>query len=495
MYFRTRHEATEQELALAEIVTTAAAVIIQNHHDNLKRTKAEEAVRHSEEKLRELNTRLQETDKAKTAFFNNVSHEFRTPLTLLIGPLEEVIKSGKSKMHADDLLKLQFSYRSATRLQKLVTTLLDFARIEAGKLEAYYQPVDFSKTTTELAGNFRSAIEKAGLKYVVKAEQIAEVIYLNREMWEKIVFNLLSNAFKFTHKGKIEVIIREKKKSAELHIKDTGTGIASKDIHRIFDRFTRIEGTNARTNEGTGIGLALVRELVNAHGGSIKVKSVQGVGSEFIVAIPKGKAHFAKHQIFENRERQPPQDLKDSFAEEILGWLPEDVRIAKRNLKRYQKDGVSKILIVEDNADMRDYLTTVLSEDDHKIFAMEDGLKVLAFLEQGGHADLILADVMMPVMDGFEMIKKLKPIRRLLTFPSSFLPHEHQKIQGSKDCASARMLTSPNHFQRKNFERLCSRVSRGRIKGKRVNKVTVHGSQFTAISLSDRDGGAYSVDS
>lgn len=411
----------------------------------LEQARAEEALRKSEEQLRALNARLQETDKAKTIFFNNVSHEFRTPLTLLIGPLEELIKSGGSKLLPDDMQKLQFAYRSAIRLQKLVTILLDFARIEAGKLEAYYQPTDFSKTTVELASTFRSAIEKAGLKYVVKAEQIAEPIYLNREMWEKIVFNLLSNAFKFTHKGKIEVIIREKKKNAELHVKDTGVGIASKDIHRIFDRFIRIEGMKARTNEGTGIGLALVRELVAVHGGAIKVKSTEGTGSEFIVSIPKGKAHFAKHQIFENRERPHVPDLKDSFVKEVLGWLPEDVKNSRRRLKQYQKEGASRVLIVEDNADMREYLTTVLSEDDHKIFAIEDGQKVINFLEEGGHADLIVADVMMPVLDGFEMVRTLKANPKFADIPVILLTAkatEEAKIEGLRLGADA-YLTKP----------------------------------------------------
>jgi len=411
----------------------------------LERARAEEALRQNEEKLRELTARLQKTDKAKTAFFNNVTHEFRTPLTLLLGPIEELIKSGESKFTTGDMQKLQFAYRSATRLQKLVTALLDFARIEAAKIEAYYQPTDLSKLTTELASNFRSAIEKAGLKYIVKIEQISDPVYLNRDMWEKIVFNLLSNAFKFTHKGKIEVIVRDKKKKAELRVRDTGVGIAQKDIDRIFERFTRIEGTHARTNEGTGIGLALVRELVLAHGGVIKVKSVQGTGSEFIVSIPKGKAHFAAHQIFENRDRLPVQDIKQSFVGEILGWLPEDVKNSKKILKQYQKDCTARILVVDDNADMRDYLAAILSEEDYKIFPMEDGQKVIEFLEGGGQADLILADIMMPVLNGLDMTRKLKANQKFTDIPVILLTAktaEDSKIEGLHVGADA-YLTKP----------------------------------------------------
>jgi len=428
-----RHWTDAERLLLEEIA--------ERTWTSIERAKKENALRRNEEKLRELNIKLQETDKAKTAFFNNVSHEFRTPLTLIIGPLEELMKSGRSKMVPDDLQQLHFAFRNAVRLQKLVTTLLDFARIEAGRLEAYYQPTDFSKITLELASNFRSAIEKAGLKYVVKVEQVAESIYLNHEMWEKIVFNLLSNAFKFTQTGKIEVSIREKKKHVELKVKDTGVGIAPKDIDRIFERFSRIEGAVARTHEGTGIGLALVKELVAAHGGAINVKSTEGVGSEFTVSIPKGKEHFAKNQILENREAR---GVKESSQEAASGWLPQEAKNVIQQLK-YRAEGASRILVVEDNGDMRLYLATVLSEDGHEIVPMENGQQVITFLEKGGHADLILADVMMPVMDGFETTKRLKANPKFASIPVVLLTAkdtEESKIESRRWGADA-YLTKP----------------------------------------------------
>ncbi|HEY0653490.1 MAG TPA: ATP-binding protein [Chryseosolibacter sp.] len=398
----------------------------------VERAKADDSLRKNEQRLRDVNTKLQQTDKAKTKFFHNVSHEFRTPLTLLLGPLDDVIKSVKSKLVLDDQQKLQFLHRSAVRLQKLVNTLLDFARIEGGKIEAFYQPTDFGSTTVELAANFRSAIEKAGLKYVVKADETLEHVYLNREMWEKIVFNLLSNAFKFTHHGKIEVNIRDKKKTVELRVKDSGIGIADKNLERIFDRFTRIEGIHARTYEGTGIGLALVRELVAAHSGVIKVKSAVGVGSEFIISIPKGKAHLSKQQIYESKERLGGEDIKAAFIEELLGWRPEDDKVLKRKLKNFQKDGASRILIAEDNADMRDYLTHMLSDDYH-ILALEHGKKVVDYFNDGGEADLILADVMMPEIDGFKLVELMKSNPKLSEIPLILLSArttEEAKISG-----------------------------------------------------------------
>jgi signal transduction histidine kinase len=385
-----------------------------------------------EHMLKELNAKLQEMDKVKTNFFHNVSHEFRTPLTLLLGPLEEVMNSGKSKLTTEDVQRLQFSHRSAMRLQKLVNTLLDFSRIEAGKLEAFYQPTDFCKTTIELAANFRSAIEKGGLKYVVKADEVLEPIYLNREMWEKIVFNLLSNAFKFTQSGKIEVRLRNKKKTVELHVKDSGIGIAEKNLERIFERFTRIEGSRARTYEGTGIGLALIRELVSVHGGTIKVKSQEGQGSEFIVSIPKGKSHLPKQQIYESKEQLPGKGMRESYVDEALGWIPEDVRAFKRRVKKYEQSNEAKILIVEDNADMRAYLTNLLC-DDYEVLAMEHGKKVIDFLNDGGQTDLILADVMMPEIDGYQLTKVIKSNPKYSEIPVVLLSaktSEKSKIGG-----------------------------------------------------------------
>lgn len=391
------------------------------------------ARKEAEQGLKELNTRLQEIDKAKTNFFNNVSHEFRTPLTLLLGPLEEVLKSGKSKLSPDDAQKLEFSFRNAMRLQKMVNTLLDFARIEAGKLEAFYQPTDFCKLTIDLASNFRSAIENAGLKYIVKSEVINEPVYLNREMWEKIVFNLLSNAFRFTQRGKIEVIIRNKKKNVELRIKDSGVGIAAKNHRRVFERFTRIEGTHARAFEGTGIGLALTRELVLANGGNIKLKSEEKIGSEFIVSIPKGKDHLPRQQIYETWENLSGDLPAGPFVEEISGWRPEDEKLVQHKLKKYRDGNGLRVLIAEDNADMREYLTSVLSGDKYEVHALEDGQKVLNFLRKGGAADLILADVMMPGVDGYELVQWLKGDPKFSDIPIILLSGrstEEAKIEG-----------------------------------------------------------------
>jgi signal transduction histidine kinase/CheY-like chemotaxis protein len=400
--------------------------------DVTSRKNAEEALRTSEVRLQQANNRLQEMNKAKTDFFNNISHEFRTPLALLMGPLGDIVNANKLNLSPEEFHKLELSYRGATRLQKLVNTLLDFATIEAGKIEAFYQPTDITRLTVDLASHFRSAIEAAGLKFVVKAETISEPIYLNREMWEKIVFNLISNALKFTHKGKIQIVVHEKNRSVEFRVKDTGVGISAKNADRIFERFVRIEGNKGRVYEGSGIGLALVRELVWAHKGNIKVRSEEGDGAEFIVTIPKGKNHLDPKQVYENKKQLPAALISDMFVEEATGWLPEDQKTRKKKEKEFDQHNGTRILIADDNADMREYLVSILS-DKYKVLAVEHGRKVIDFLEKGGQADLIISDVMMPEMNGYEVVDFMKSNSKYRNIPVILLSArttEQAKIEG-----------------------------------------------------------------
>jgi PAS domain S-box-containing protein len=360
--------------------------------------------------LKELNSRLRELDRIKTEFFNNVSHEFRTPITLILGPLQDVMENKQGTIQPDDLEKLKMVNRNGVRLRKLVNNLLDFASIEAGKLEAFYQPTDIVSFTEDLSSNFRSLIEKAGLRYVVKLDPVDEPIYINHEMWEKIVLNLISNAFKFTQHGRIEVLLNSMKKHIRLTVRDTGAGISNDNIPRIFERFARIENAKARTYEGSGIGLALVKELVAMHGGTIKVNSTIGEGSEFIISIPKGKAHLPASQIFSKAEVKSP-GLAPAYLAEMNGWLSPTRRYAKSSSDVAQESTAPQkrkpvVLVADDNADMRSYLKNTLA--DYSVNLVEDGTKALEVLEKGYKPDLILTDVMMPEMDGFELIQHLQ---------------------------------------------------------------------------------------
>jgi signal transduction histidine kinase len=398
---------------------------------------------------------LAELDRAKTTFFSNVSHEFRTPLTLILGPLEDALADTKERWQRD---RLELLHRNALRLQKLVNTLLDFSRLEAGRIQASYEPTDLAAFTAELASVFRSAVEKAGMRLVADCPPLSEPVYVDRDMYEKVVLNLLSNAFKFTLEGEIEVKLRNSEcglreesgrrqseiqnpQSAILTVRDTGTGISEEQLPHIFERFHRIEGARARTHEGTGIGLSLVQELVKLHGGTVSVESVVGEGSTFTVSIPKGKAHLPADRIGTERQLASTALAAEHYLEEALRWLPAEsggkdqeagargqeagVREVEAGVARQgPEQAVSscsltpapclpapaarpRIVWADDNADMRDYVGRLLAPL-YDVEAVADGQAALTAVQRQP-PDLVLADVMMPQLDGFACCRRFAP--------------------------------------------------------------------------------------
>jgi signal transduction histidine kinase/CheY-like chemotaxis protein len=271
---------------------------------------------------------LAELDRAKTAFFSNVSHEFRTPLTLMLGPLEELLARFAGALPRDGRDLAAVAHRNGLRLLRLVNTLLDFSRIEAGRAEASYEPTDLAALTAELASSFRSACERAGLRLDVACRSLPEPVFVDRDMWEKVVLNLLSNAFKFTLEGGIAVRLAATPAGAELRVSDTGVGVPEAELPRLFERFHRIEGQRGRSFEGSGIGLALVHELVRLHGGSIRVGSEAGRGTTFTVALPFGTAHLPAERVRGPRTRSPVSARGAAYAEEALRWLSGDEAVA-----------------------------------------------------------------------------------------------------------------------------------------------------------------------
>src|SRR5579863_692993 len=184
---------------------------------------------------------LAEIDRAKTAFFSNVSHEFRTPLTLMLGPVEELLARSHTELAPAARNQLELVNRNGARLLRLVNNLLDFSRIEAGRMQAIYLPTDLAAFTEDLASVFRSAMDKAGLRFELDCPRLGEPVFVDRGMWEKIVLNLISNAFKFTFEGKVSVSLTQAGDRAELQVRDTGVGIPAQEIPRLFDRFHRVE--------------------------------------------------------------------------------------------------------------------------------------------------------------------------------------------------------------------------------------------------------------
>ncbi|HEY9838614.1 MAG TPA: HAMP domain-containing sensor histidine kinase, partial [Vampirovibrionales bacterium] len=275
---------------------------------------------------------LAQIDRAKTIFFNNVSHEFRTPLTLMLAPAEDALADTETPLPPIQRDRMQLIQRNGLRLLKLVNTLLDFSRIEAGRIQAVYEPTDLAALTAELASTFRSLIEQAGMSFVVDCPPLPEAIYVDREMWEKIVLNLLSNAFKFTLTGTITVRLQKIEGHVELTVADTGIGIPPREIPHLFERFHRVKGAQGRSFEGSGIGLSLVQELVKLHGGSVQVKSELEQGSCFIVSIPTGFSHLPSDRLRQG-EAQDIGVLRPlvfttaratPYIEEAWRWLPSE---------------------------------------------------------------------------------------------------------------------------------------------------------------------------
>lgn len=360
---------------------------------------------------------LTELDRAKTVFFSNVSHEFRTPLTLLLGPLEDLLPKAAAWDEADRAL-LHTIHRNGLRLLKLVNSLLDFSRIEAGRAQAKFEPTDLAAFTTDIAGSFRSAIETAGLRFGVECERLPRLVAVDRDMWEKIVLNLLSNALKYTLSGTITVRLTSLSNGVALEVGDTGTGIAPEEHERIFDRFHRVTSAQGRTHEGTGIGLALVRELARLHGGDAEVTSVVGQGSTFMVTLPweAGEEHATNAIDDQGKPGNPLAKIETPTPIRAEAFLAEASRWGGRSASSPASAVTSPdvgnggmggyILVVDDNADMRDYVVRLLGSD-FTVGTACDGVEALEAIREA-RPDLVLSDVMMPRLDGFGLLTALR---------------------------------------------------------------------------------------
>jgi len=419
---------------------------------------------------------LAELDRAKTVFFSNVSHEFRTPLTLMMGPLEESLEQ-EATLPEPDRQRIELALRNGRRLLKLVNTLLDFSRIEAGKVEASYEATDLGAFTAELASNFRSATERAGLALVIDAEPLPEFAYVDRDMWEKVILNLLSNAFKFTFAGEIRVSIApHDSNSARVTVSDTGTGIAAHELPRLFDRFHRVEGARGRSFEGSGIGLALVRELVQLHGGTLSVQSTLGIGSTFQIILPLGAEHLGGKAVRDAPSRSATHARV--FVEEALKWLPDSADAGghgddhgtgdPHGAHREPAAGLPQatasghVLLADDNADMRGYVRRLLVDQGYSVETVEHGEAALAAARRRV-PDLILSDVMMPRLNGFELLDAVRDDAALKGIPFILLSAragEEARVEGLQAGADD-YLTKP-FAARELTARVASAVNRAR---------------------------------
>ena len=353
---------------------------------------------------------LAELDRAKTVFFSNVSHEFRTPLTLMLGPTEDALRSTDRALRGDDL---EIVHRNEVRLLKLVNTLLDFSRLEAGRIDAHFERTDLGALTAEVASAFRAAAERGGLQLAVDVHDMPADVWVDRDMWEKVVLNLISNALKHTFNGGITVGVHGLPGGVALTVQDSGVGIPPEHLPHIFERFHRVPGSRARTHEGTGIGLALVHELVRLHGGQVTVESAVDVGTTFRVVLPTGSHHLPPEGL--TRERTLPSTAVgvNAVVDEALRWMPaasdtrqSDTATVPEIDRPFPAPAGGSVLVADDNSDMRDYVARLLRPHFHVETAV-DGIDALRRVHQRPF-DLLLSDVMMPQLDGFGLLKAIR---------------------------------------------------------------------------------------
>jgi PAS domain S-box-containing protein len=381
---------------------------------------------------------LAELDRAKTVFFSNVSHEFRTPLTLMLGPLEDALD--RPDMPPATRSELEVARRNGGRLLRLVNSLLDFSRIEAGRVQANFEPTDLGQFSAEIASSFRSAMEKAGLELKLDCESLAQPVFIDRDMWEKVLLNLLSNAFKFTFKGEVAVSVRPDPSGVSAHvtIRDTGIGIPEAELPKLFERFHRVEGAKGRSFEGSGIGLALVSELVKLHGGEIAVESAPGVGTAFTVTLPMGSRHLPAEHIRQAAPSPTSLGRAQEFVDEALRWLPDQPAgpdAGRPTLAGAVASGHGlgkRVILADDNADMRGYVCRLLDDQGYEVIQAADGQAALS-LARATRPDLILTDVMMPVLDGFGLLRAIREDAATADLPVVMLSAragEEAKVEG-----------------------------------------------------------------
>jgi signal transduction histidine kinase/PAS domain-containing protein len=424
--YRRFSEATTDQVA--SILTTARA-----YQEERKRAEA-----------------LAEIDRAKTTFFSNVSHEFRTPLTLMLGPLQDALARPATTLDGGNL---ELVYRNAVRLLRLVNSLLDFSRVEASRIRLRFEPTDLAILTGGLAGSFQSLVESAGMKLVVECPPLPEAVYVDRAHWEKIVLNLVSNAFKFTFEGTIAVRLSAVDGYVELSVADTGTGIPPAELPQVFERFHRVEGARGRSFEGTGIGLALVQELARQHGGDVRVASVMGKGSTFTIRIPRGKDHLPPTSVSTAEARDAPTTTADPYLLEAGQWVRRAETDGAKGPALRSATGTAappdpeksdaRLLVADDNADMREYLVRLLSPS-WSVDAVGDGEAALE-LALRRPPDLVLSDVMMPRLDGVGLLRALRADPRTNTVPVVLLSAQagEEAIVGGLETGADDYLVKP----------------------------------------------------
>ena len=434
-----------QEIALAQAVAAQAAIAVQQSR--------------LYQKTRQQAERLLELDQQKTEFFQNVSHEFRTPLTLMIGPLESAVGQGEG-LPAD---QSAIALRNSRRLLRLVNQLLDLQRLDAGRMQANFRPCNLEEFTDQIVETFRPYCQKKGLSLATDL-QACPPIYLDVERFDKVIYNLLSNAMKFTESGgSITVKLAPAGEQCRLQVKDTGIGIRSEQLPHLFERFRQAEGSVNRSHEGSGLGLALVKELVELHGGQVSVESVYGEGTIFTIWLQTGTAHLPMERTLEVaaelRSHRAGVELAD-LETELEGKQQEagaetwQASPSPTDLDRVEAASNAdtatateaepdcspgKILVVDDNPDLRTYVSSILLKAGHEIVTARNGAEGIQVAREH-HPDLVVTDLMMPLVSGLDLIRSIREDDSLKGTPVILLTakvDEDTRIEGTERGADA----------------------------------------------------------
>ncbi|NES94478.1 MAG: response regulator [Desertifilum sp. SIO1I2] len=415
---------THAEIELAQAVAAQAAIAVQQSR--------------LYQKTRQQAEQLLELDRQKTEFFQNISHEFRTPLTLTIGPLESTVASGQGLSYEQSAIAL----RNQRRLLRLVNQLLDLQRLDAGRMQPSFRPCNLGELVNQIVDAFGSYCEKKGIELVTQLASVPP-IYLDVERFDKVLYNLLSNAMKFTNVGgQITVILQKAGDHCLLQVQDSGIGIRADQIPHLFERFRQAEGSVNRSYEGTGLGLALVRELVELHGGQISVESIYGEGSTFSVWLQIGSAHLPAEQVIEVptelQSRRASVEFADIEVEELMTTGAAGLEESLPNHNSAEAGGAT-ILVVDDNADLRTYVSSILANSGYRVLLARNGAQGFE-VAQAQRPDLIVTDLMMPVVSGLEMIVSIRNCDEIKGTPIVLLTakvDEDTRIEGAERGADA----------------------------------------------------------
>jgi adenylate cyclase len=421
------------EVELAQAVAAQAAIAVQQAR--------------LYQKTRQQAEQLLELDRQKTEFFQNISHEFRTPLTLTLGPLEGAVAKQQGLSYEQSVMAL----RNSRRLLRLVNQLLDLQRLDAGRMQPSFRPCDLVEFVNQTVESFRPYCDRKGVEVVTNLEP-CPLVYLDLEKFDKVLYNLLSNAMKFTPaNGRISITLKPAGDHCLLQVIDTGIGIRPDQIPHLFERFRQAEGSANRSYEGSGLGLALVKELVELHGGQVSVESTYGEGSTFTIWVQTGVAHLPLQQVIdvqaELQQNRAAVELADVEAD--LHHDHESSVIDKHLLKRISTDDgeleplahdrTGHILIVDDNPDVRSYVSGILKEKGYQVSTARNGAEGLRVAEsQPPH--LVVTDLMMPQISGLDLIRLIRQNETLRGIPIILLTakaNEDTRIEGVEQGADA----------------------------------------------------------